>query len=120
LGWLDGLRRRLGGPPPGGRAEARTHWVYARCARCGEPLRGRVDLMNELSLDEDGESWIVRKGLMGSGANYCFNTVEVTLCFDAHRRNVVDASAQGGSIITEERYQELIAAAAEPDAPADQ
>jgi len=104
MGFLDNLRKALAGPS----GEAGVYWIYAQCGRCGEPLRGRVDLRNEPSLGEGGKTWIVRKGLMGSGDNRCFQTVDVTLRFDARKQKVIDSEVSGGKLITEEEYDELM------------
>jgi hypothetical protein len=116
MGFLDNLRNALGGQKAGGGSsfgsgDANTYWIYAQCKRCGEPLRGRVNLANDPSQDEDQMSWIVRKGLVGSGANRCFQTVEVTLKFDAKKQNVIESEAVGGQLITAEEYQALLSAA---------
>ena len=121
MGFLDNLRNALGGQKTGkkaggggstsfGSGDANTYWIYAQCRRCGEPLRSRVNLANDPSLDDDGVTWIVRKGLVGSGANRCFQTIEVTLKFDAKKQNVIESEAVGGKLITAEEYQALLPA----------
>jgi len=105
VGFLEALRKVFGGSGSG--PEANVYWVYARCGRCGEPLRGRSHLLNEPSRAEDGETWVVRKGLMGSGAQRCFQMVEVTLWFDARKQNVINSEVSGGKVITEEEYEKL-------------
>lgn len=120
MGFLDGLKSLLRGQPRapgsgGGRSsfgsEANVYWVYAQCQRCGEPLKSRVNLMNDPSLAEDGENWIVRKGLIGSGKNLCFQTVEVTLQFNPKKTEVISGEATGGKLITAEEYEELVRSA---------
>ena len=54
-------------------------------------------------------AWVVRKGIVGSGANRCFQTIEVTLKFDAKKQNVIESEAVGGKLITAEEYQALLA-----------
>ena len=54
-----------------------------RCDRCGETIEGKVNLNNDLSLDDAG-GYLVRKVLMGSG--HCFQQIEVTFKFDASRQ----------------------------------
>ncbi len=116
MGFLDSIRARLRGHTGargsgGGRSSFSgndtSYWVYAKCGRCGEPLRARINLMNDPSRDDDGVSWVVRKGLSGSGAKLCFQTVEVTLKFDAKKQKVLAQEAVGGEIITIEAYEAL-------------
>jgi hypothetical protein len=120
MGFLDGLRKALGSS---GTSGGDVHWIYARCNRCGEPLLGRVDLRYEPSRADDGETWIVRKGLVGSGQPRagsesmlraetasvlrCYQVVEVTLTFDAAKREVLAGEAVGGELIDEEAYEKL-------------
>ncbi len=115
MGFLDSVRKALSGSSSkaggGGSSsfggDANTHWVYAQCSRCGEPLKARINLMNDPSLDDDGEGWIVRKGLIGSGANRCFQSVEVMLKFDAKKEKLVASEATGGKLITAAEYAAL-------------
>lgn len=122
MGFLDSLRSIIGnsrsaskasggGQSSFGGAEAGVYWVYAQCQRCGEPLKGRVNLANDPSLDEDGASWLVRKGLVGSGKNYCFQTVEVTLHFNPKKTQVTSAEVSGGKLLTAEAYEALLSTA---------
>jgi hypothetical protein len=117
MGFLDGLKKAFGGGKStgaggGGRSgfgdEGWAYWVYAQCRRCGEPLRTRVDLRNDPSEEDDG-TWIVRKGLTGSGKYYCFQTVDVMLHFDQAKKTVLDSDAAGGKLITAEEYPVLLA-----------
>jgi hypothetical protein len=127
MGFLDSLRKALGGGSarPSSADDSNGYWVYARCRRCGEPLKARVNMMNEPSQEED-DTWIVRKQLSGSGKNYCFQTVEATLHFDAKKQDLLSAEATGGTLISAEEYERLLreqeeqaaqAAAEQPDAP---
>lgn len=118
MGFLDKIRQTLTGggaksPAGGGGASSfgndrRSYWLYARCNRCGEPLKARIDTMNEPSEEDDGR-WVVRKGLTGNGENYCFQTVEVTAYFDPKKTRVVEASALGGVVLSAEEYVNLLA-----------
>jgi len=113
MGFLDSLRKMLsgGGSRSGGSSfgggDANTYWVYAKCRRCGEPLMGRVNLLNEPSQEED-DTWVVRKQLSGTGKNYCFQTVEVALHFDSGKKNLLDAEVTGGTIIDADEYARLL------------
>ncbi len=116
MGFLDSLRKAFGGQAAlgsgGGRSrfgsdDPTTYWIYAQCRRCGEPLKARVNLMNELSEVERGEGWIVRKGLVGSGANRCFQVVEVTLKFDSKKQMILESEIVGGRLLTAQEYEVL-------------
>ena len=47
-----------------------------RCDRCSETIEGRVNLSNDLSLDDE-DGYRVRKVLMGS--EHCFQQIEVRI-----------------------------------------
>jgi hypothetical protein len=66
-----------------------------RCGRCGETIEGRVNLNNDLSLDDEG-GYRVRKVLMGSGR--CFQQIEVTLHYDSARQ-LQDKEIIGGKFV---------------------
>lgn len=92
-----------------------AYWVYARCDKCGEPLRARVDLRNELSA-EFGETreatvYTSRKALIGS--KRCYAPVEVSLTFDA-RRKLLKREISGGSFLTKQEYLNEVAHSREP------
>ncbi len=114
MGFFDRLRKAFGGG--GGAPEpSEGYWIYAQCRRCGEPLKARVDLRNEPSQADEGDSWTVRKGLAGTGARRCFQTVEVILTFDGTKKNVIDSEVAGGRLISEEEYNELLNQPIEPE-----
>ena len=66
------------------KSDKRYYVFLVKCNRCGEIIEGRVDLDNDLSLKDEGEGYIVRKGLMGT--NRCFQQIEVELNFDSSRQ----------------------------------
>ncbi len=106
MGFFDRLRKALaGGGGSADRPDTNAYWVFVQCQRCGEPLRTRIDLRNDLSEEDDG-TFTVHKGLIG-GARRCFQTVEVELHFNADRRQVLDRQISGGRWITAEEYQAL-------------
>jgi hypothetical protein len=95
MGIFRKLASLFSGAPPS-RAET-LYLVTVQCQRCGEVLRGAVNLGNELSEDFDEASgattYHVRKVLMGSGR--CFQPIEVTLKFDEGRR-LLERQITGG------------------------
>ena len=75
------LKKLFGGGSTASGSDFYTFSVI--CDRCGETIEGKVNLRNDLSLDDEGGHF-VRKVLMGSGR--CFEQVEVILTFDASRQ----------------------------------
>ena len=87
---------------PEGARDTYAHWVYVQCDRCGERIRTRVDLRNDLSIDYNAQSgasqYFCRKTLIGESR--CFQRVEVALTFDKDR-HLIDRSITGGDLIDE-------------------
>jgi hypothetical protein len=107
MGWLDGLKSLFGGAGAGGDG---GYYVYVRCKRCGEALRTRVNLRNDLSLDDSG-GYVLHKTLVGS--RRCFERIEVTMTFGGARQ-LTNREISGGEFITAEEY----GAATRDNAPA--
>ena len=88
--------------PVGGSSDY-AYWVAVKCNRCGEVIRARVDLRNDLSIDygeEDNQTtYFCRKTLMGE--QHCFQKVEVELRFDQARK-LIDRQISGGQFVEEE------------------
>lgn len=76
-----------------------AYWIAARCNRCGEIIRARVSLSNDLSAEygDQGVTYICRKQLMGEGTGErrCFQRIEVELVFD-ERRKLASREIRGG------------------------
>jgi hypothetical protein len=91
---------------PGKREEQSAYWIYTRCKRCGETIRARVNLSNDLSAEYDGENsyFNCRKVLIGEGR--CFQQIEVHLRFDSARK-LLDQEISGGEFISAEEYSTL-------------
>lgn len=78
--------------------------IYVLDHRCHEPLAGQIDLMNELSLDdEEGSGYFVRKVLHTSGAGRCFGQVEVQVWLNPNKE-IVRQVVQGGRWLTKDEY----------------
>jgi hypothetical protein len=81
--------------------------VYVRCKKCGEVLKARIDLRNDLSIryGEGGESdhYFTRKTIIGSKG--CYAPIEIELKFD-DKRELLDQTIQGGEFLTEDEYQQ--------------
>ncbi len=82
----------------GTRAQPEKHYYTfkVKCRRCGEIIEGRVDLDNDLSLNDAGDGYIVRKGLIGG--NRCFQQIEVEMNFTS-TRELIDQQIQGGTFV---------------------
>lgn len=113
MGFLDKLKAMFSGGP--GSGESQTHTVYLRCNTCGEPLSVRVDLRNDLSPEWHNTSasgsdypdyYSSRKTVIGS--RRCYVPIEVELTFNKQKR-LESQQAHGGTIISEEEYQEAVA-----------
>lgn len=106
MSFLKRLASLLGGAGPG--VADNAYWVYARCNRCGEKIATRINLANDLSVEYDENDrpsgYHVRKVLVGSGANRCYQQIEVVIEFDAQKRPI-SHEARGGTIITREEYE---------------
>jgi hypothetical protein len=97
MGFLEKLKKFFAST---GGASASLLDVVVRCNRCGEIIHGQINLRNDLSIEYDSDDvrYFCRKGLVGSGANRCFQTVVVEYTFDANR-NVVDRRVEGGTFV---------------------
>ena len=77
-------------------------WLYVRCNHCGDKVRVRVNLYNDLSSTEEG-GYILRKQVMD---NQCYQLMHAELHFD-DRRRVSSRDMRGGEFITKEEYEEV-------------
>jgi hypothetical protein len=108
------LLKKLGSLFSSPSSDSRSLWLYVKCDKCGEILKGRVDLHNDLSANYGesggGTSYFCRKVFIGS--NRCYRPIEVELTFDKNRR-VMNEDIKGGELVSEEEYL-----AANPEAAA--
>jgi hypothetical protein len=98
MGFLDALKSLFSG---GGGPDASGYWVYVRCRRCGEAIRTRINLRNDLSPNDDG-GYSVIKTLVGD--RRCFERIEVTLTFDENRR-LLGQEIQRGDFISAKEFE---------------
>jgi hypothetical protein len=75
-----------------------TTYLSVKCNRCGEIIQARVNLRNDLSL-EDGSNpsnptYFCRKIIIGE--KRCFQAIEVELSFDG-KRNIIRRQISGGT-----------------------
>jgi hypothetical protein len=84
----------------------RAYYLYVQCNRCGEKLRARVDVWNELTPEyvgnsENAATYHCRKVLIGE--NLCFQMIELMLKFDKNHR-LVEKEIHGGKYIDETEF----------------
>jgi hypothetical protein len=75
-------------------------WLHARCGRCGAKVRVRINLINDLSLDDEG-GFILRKEMLD---DQCFQLMRAELHFDGKRRELL-RHIEGGEFITRDEYE---------------
>ena len=90
---------------PPARGDQYAFWVYARCKRCGEIVKARISLCNDLSAeyDDNQTTYVCRKMLVGE--KRCFQPIEVVLKFDENRK-LVDKVVTGGEFVSEQTLEE--------------
>lgn len=71
-------------------------YYYVRGSRCGAVTRVRVNRANDLSRDDDGESFIVRKGIVDE---VCFGRVEITIRYNSSYKET-SREIEGGEFVT--------------------
>jgi hypothetical protein len=88
------LKNLFSGTPA--KSDKHYYTFHVKCKRCGEIIEGRVDLDNDLSMQDEGDGFIVRKGLVGG--NRCFQQIEVEMNFTS-TRELIDQQVQGGTFV---------------------
>jgi hypothetical protein len=102
MGFLSRLFGALFGRGPSG--GSRYLPIYALSHRCREAVAGQIDLMNEVSLDDESNGgYFVRKVLHTSGKNRCFAEVEIEAWLDGNKR-LVRHEVHGGRWLTADEY----------------
>lgn len=87
--------------------EGNSAYYYLKLDRCGEVMRVRVDMNNDLSLNDESSGYWVRK--MITSSNYKCPKAEITLYFDTNRR-LDKSEIQGGHLVSREEYDAWMAA----------
>ncbi len=88
------LKNLFGGTPA--KPEKRYYTFNVKCNRCGEIIEGRVDLDNDLSLNDEADGYLVHKTLMGG--NRCFQQIEVEMSFTS-QRELIEKNIKGGEFV---------------------
>ena len=100
MGFLNKIASVLRGS---GNRERGVYRTVVRCSRCGEEIPVRINLDRELTpqYGDDEAAYYVNKGVVGSGENRCFKTIDVHLTFDAQKR-LVSRAISGGVFVSED------------------
>lgn len=103
MGFLNRIASFLRGS---GDQERGVYRTTVRCSRCGEEIPVRINLSRELTphYGDEEAAYYVNKGVVGSGENRCFQTIDVRLTFDAQKR-LVSREISGGVLVSEDRSE---------------
>jgi hypothetical protein len=75
-------------------------YITVKCKRCGETIRARIDLRNDLTINYDSEgpvlTYFCRKVLIGE--QRCYQPVEIELTFDG-KKKIIQRQISGGEFI---------------------
>ena len=102
---LKRLSKILSSPPP---RTDRALYLYVHCNKCGEKLRARVDIWNELTPEYDDKSdnaaaYYCRKVLVGE--KLCYQPIELRLKFDKNHK-LVEKTIIGGKYIDQPEFNQ--------------
>ncbi len=95
---FDKVRAALSGGGSSAIPASQLYEFTVQCRRCGDLLTAHVSLQNDLSQDYERNVWFVRKLISGSGANRCFQQIEVQLTFDANKK-LIEREITGGTFV---------------------
>ena len=98
------LKRLFGGdskPANRDHSDANALIVYIKVRKCGAIARLRVDMRNDPSLDDDGESYVVRKQVVD---NVCYGMAELEIHFDSNHKET-SRNVENGEFTTREEWE---------------
>jgi hypothetical protein len=87
-----------------GTTDEAGYWVYVRCNKCQEPLKTRINLHHDLSVNYDdprGQTFFSRKTIVGSQG--CFERIKIELTFN-NKRKLISKEISGGTFIDRDDY----------------
>ena len=96
---IQDLLRKLFGGGSAARSSASDGGLYVavQCAACGEVIQARVNPGSELSLADDGQSYFVRKVVVG---RQCFRPIEILLRYADLRGTEIGREVHGGTSVS--------------------
>jgi hypothetical protein len=101
MGFLKRLFGSEGKTTGQDKADPNAVIYYIKVRKCGAIARVRVDKRNDLSLDDDGENYVVRKQVVD---NVCYGMAELELHYDANH-NEVSKTVENGEFVTREDWE---------------
>ena len=79
-----------------------SYYITVKCDRCGEVIRARVNLYNDLSLEYDSSGnvsrYVCHKVIVGN--QRCYQPIDISLTFDSKRR-LQEKEITGGKFVEE-------------------
>jgi hypothetical protein len=101
MGFFDSLKSLFGGSGSSHSQSEAAYWIYVRCRKCGEVIKTRLDMQNNLSQNDEG-GYTAHKTLVGN--RLCFERIEVVLTFDENRR-LISRDISRGDFISREEFE---------------
>ncbi|MDX1994657.1 MAG: hypothetical protein SF029_19900 [bacterium] len=95
-----------GGKPQNTSEGGRAIYLYVRPKRCDQIVRVRIDLWNDLSENDEGGGYFVRKTAQGTR---CPFAAEIHVSFDG-KRNITQQGVENGAFVEEAEYEAWLAA----------
>lgn len=107
---MDFFKRLFGGGGAGKSASSDKDglYYYIKPTGCTEIVQVRINANNDLSLDDEGKGYIVRKMVRGTSYK-CTRSAELNLIYDSNRR-LKNTEVTGGTLVTRDDYQQWLAA----------
>ncbi len=87
-------------PAHGAKPDLNGIWYFVKVHKCGAIARVRIDRNNDLSLDDDAETYVVRKQVVD---NVCYGMAELEVHFDSSR-NETNRHVENGEFVTREEW----------------
>ena len=97
-----GFLKKLFGSGGGRSRDKNALYVYVRPQYCEQIVEVRINLLNDLSMTDDGKGYFTRKL---ATAVRCPYPAEIYLYFDKNRR-LTDSEVEKGELVSEEEYRQ--------------
>jgi hypothetical protein len=101
---MEFFKKLFGG---GGGGDRVGIYFYIKPNGCQEIVRVRIDSNNDLSLNDDNSTYVVRKTVRGTTYK-CTRSAELELSFDSSRQ-LRNTEVTGGTQVTKEDYEAWLA-----------